>query len=201
MKQKDKKKKKKKRQKKSKEQLKKQNRLTNLSFALNSPSKSTMVWVLGVKFLPKLDASLNAWENVMCACVYMDLYLALPYFQPSFSMASFTEHNPMVILCLVQRTSFILLADSSLSTFSVEYVTSTWLDWKRLHSFLKGYSCVNLTHGLTHHETVLDSLSRDKVCRPLANVVLASSETTARQKYIAVNGSKYKTAIKKPRVQ
>ena len=53
---------------------------------------------------------------------------------------------------------------------------------------LKGYSGVNLIHGLTHPETVLDSLSRDQVCRALANVVLASSETTARQHYIAVNG-------------
>ena len=38
---------------------------------------------------------------------------------------------------------------------------------------------------------MLDSLSRDKVCRLLANVALASSEMTARQHYIAVNGSKY----------
>ena len=44
---------------------------------------------------------------------------------------------------------------------------------------------------------MLDSLLRDKVCRPLANVIIASSETTARQQDIAVNGSKYKTAIKK----
>ena len=65
---------------------------------------------------------------------------------------------------------------------------------------LKGYSGVSLIHGLTHRETVLDSLSRDKVCRPLANVVLASSETTARQHYTAVNGSKYKTATKKPQI-
>ena len=40
---------------------------------------------------------------------------------------------------------------------------------------LKRYSCVSLIYGLTHRETVLDSLSRDKVCRPLAYVVLASS--------------------------
>ena len=39
---------------------------------------------------------------------------------------------------------------------------------------------------------VLDSLTRDQV--------LASSETTAQQQYIAVNGSKYKTAIKKPQI-
>ena len=62
------------------------------------------------------------------------------------------------------------------------------------------YSGVSLIHCLTHRETVLGSLSRDKVCRPLANVVLASLETTARQQYIAVNGSKYKTAIKKPQI-
>ena len=66
------------------------------------------------------------------------------------------------------------------------------------HPTLKGYSGVSLIHGLTHRETLLDSLSR--VCKPLANVVLASSETTARQHYIAVNGSKYKTAIKKPQI-
>ena len=41
---------------------------------------------------------------------------------------------------------------------------------------LKGYSGVSLIHGVTHCETVLDSLSRDQVSRPLANVVLASSE-------------------------
>ena len=39
--------------------------------------------------------------------------------------------------------------------------------------------------------------SRDKVCRPLAYLVL---ETTTRQHYTAVNGSKYKTAIKKPQI-
>ena len=65
---------------------------------------------------------------------------------------------------------------------------------------LKGYSDASLIHGLTRRETVLDSISRDKVCRPLANVVLASSETTARQQYSAVNGSKNKTAIKKPQI-
>ena len=53
---------------------------------------------------------------------------------------------------------------------------------------------------LTHRETVLDSLSRDKVCRPLVKGVLSTSETTARQQYTAVNGSKYKTAIKKPQI-
>ena len=57
---------------------------------------------------------------------------------------------------------------------------------------LKGYSGVNLIHGLNHHETVLDSLSRDQVNRPLIYGVLSSSETTARQQYTAVNGSKYK---------
>ena len=65
---------------------------------------------------------------------------------------------------------------------------------------LKGYSGVSSIHGLTHRETVLDSLSRDTVCRPLAYVVLASSETTTRQQYIAVNGSKYKKAIQKPQI-
>lgn len=65
--------------KKAKSNKKKKNRLTNLSFALNTPSKSTMVLVLDVKFLPKLEASLDAWENFMCVCVYMDLYLVLPY--------------------------------------------------------------------------------------------------------------------------
>ena len=66
---------------------------------------------------------------------------------------------------------------------------SKWPD-----SWLKGYSGVNLIH------TLIDSLSRDKVCRPLANIVLASSETTARQQYTAVNWSKYKTTIKKPQI-
>ena len=37
---------------------------------------------------------------------------------------------------------------------------------------LKGYSTVSLIDDLTHRETVLDSLLRDKVCKPLANVVL-----------------------------
>uniref|UniRef100_A0A671UY46 6-phosphofructo-2-kinase/fructose-2,6-biphosphatase 1 n=1 Tax=Sparus aurata TaxID=8175 RepID=A0A671UY46_SPAAU len=72
-----------------------------------------------------------------------------------------------------------------------------------LHTVLKltpiAYGCkvepffLNIEAVNTHRE-------RDKVCRPLANVVLASSETTARQQYIAVNGSKYKTAIKKPQI-
>ena len=38
-----------------------------------------------------------------------------------------------------------------------------------------------------------------KLC-PLANVVLASSKTTAQQQYTAVNESKYKTAIRKPQI-
>ena len=65
--------------------------------------------------------------------------------------------------------------------------------------FIKRIFWCKFNPWLTHRETVLDSLSRDKVCRPLSNVVLASSETTAGQHYIAVNGSKYKT-IKKPQI-
>ena len=57
---------------------------------------------------------------------------------------------------------------------------------------LKGYSGVNLIHDLTHRETVLDSLSRDQVSRPLIYGDLASSQTTARQRYTAENGFKYK---------
>ena len=57
---------------------------------------------------------------------------------------------------------------------------------------LNGYSGVNLIHGLTHRETVLNSLSRDQVSRPLIYGVLSTSETTTRQQYTAVNGSKYK---------
>ena len=64
------------------------------------------------------------------------------------------------------------------------------------NALLKRYSGVNLIHSLTQRETVLDSLSRDKVCRPLANVVLSTSETTAQQHYIAVNGFKYKLPSK-----
>lgn len=79
MKQKDLKKRKKNKRQKKKQRAIKKKRLTNLSFALNSPSKSTMVLVLDVKFPPKLEASLDAWENFMCVCVYMDLYLVLPY--------------------------------------------------------------------------------------------------------------------------
>ena len=41
---------------------------------------------------------------------------------------------------------------------------------------------------------------RERVCGPLAYIVLASSEMTAQQHYIAVNGPKYKTAIKKPQI-
>ena len=52
---------------------------------------------------------------------------------------------------------------------------------------LKGYSGVNLIHGLTHTKTVLDSLSTDQVSRPLIYGVLSTSETTARQQYTAVN--------------
>ena len=64
-----------------------------------------------------------------------------------------------------------------------------WLRWAKykcagLADNLKGYSGESLIHGLTHRETVLDSLLRDQVCRSLANVVLASSEMTARQQYI-----------------
>ena len=61
---------------------------------------------------------------------------------------------------------------------------------------LKGYSGVSLIHGLIHCETVLDSLSRDQVSRPLIYGVLSTSETAARQQYTAVNGSKYKPSPK-----
>ena len=61
---------------------------------------------------------------------------------------------------------------------------------------LKGYSSVSLIHGLTHLDTEYDPPLRDKVCGPLAYVVLASSETTAQQQYTAVNGSKYKSPSK-----
>ena len=61
---------------------------------------------------------------------------------------------------------------------------------------LKGYSGVTLIHGLNHHETLLDSLSRDQISRPLIYWVLSTSETTAQQQYIAVNGSKYKPPLK-----
>ena len=47
--------------------------------------------------------------------------------------------------------------------------------------WLKGYSCVNLIHVLTHLDSEYDPPSRDKVCGPLAYVVLASSEMTAQQ--------------------
>lgn len=60
MKQKDLKKRKKNKRQKKKQRAIKKKRLTNLSFALNSPSKSTMVLVLDVKFPPKLEASLDA---------------------------------------------------------------------------------------------------------------------------------------------
>uniref|UniRef100_A0A671TV70 EF-hand domain-containing family member C2 n=1 Tax=Sparus aurata TaxID=8175 RepID=A0A671TV70_SPAAU len=68
-----------------------------------------------------------------------------------------------------------------------------------IYTHLKGYyryyiiySGVNLIDGLTHRETVLDSLSRDQVSRPLIYGVLSTSETTTRQQYTAVNGSEYK---------
>ena len=48
-----------------------------------------------------------------------------------------------------------------------------------LQTPLKGYSGVSLIHGLTHRETVLDSLSRDQVSRWLIYGVLSTSETTA----------------------
>ena len=56
---------------------------------------------------------------------------------------------------------------------------------------LQGYSGVNLIHGLTHCETVLDYLSWNQVRRPFFPQVLSTSETAAWQ-YAAVNGSKYK---------
>ena len=45
---------------------------------------------------------------------------------------------------------------------------------------LKGYSSINLIHGLTHHDTESDPPSRDQVFQPLAYVVLATSEKTTR---------------------
>ena len=51
---------------------------------------------------------------------------------------------------------------------------------------LKGYSIVSLIRGLTHLDTEYDPPSWDKVCGPLAYVVLASSETTAQQQYTAL---------------
>ena len=46
---------------------------------------------------------------------------------------------------------------------------------------LKGYSGVSLIHVITHLDTEYNPPSRDKVCEPLAYVVLASSEMTAQQ--------------------
>ena len=78
--------------------------------------------------------------------------------------------------------------------------TSSWKAVRKssevLSLLLKGYSGVSLIHGLNHCETVLDSLSRDQVSRPLIYRVLSTSETTARQQYTAVNGSKYKPPLK-----
>ena len=65
---------------------------------------------------------------------------------------------------------------------------------------LKGIFQCKFNQWSNKSETVLYSVSRDKVCWPLANIVLASSETTPPQQYIAVIGSKYKTAIKKPQI-
>ena len=91
-----------------------------------------------------------------------------------------------------------------LNTFLEIHLKGLRIDWGLMLGLivrlLKGYSGLSLIHGLTYCEAVLDSLSRDQVCRPRADVVLASSETTARQQYIAANGSKYKTAIKKPQI-
>lgn len=49
-----------------------------------------------------------------------------------------------------------------------------------LGQFIIGVSVIQDCQAptLTHRETVLDPLSRDKVCRPLAKVVLSTSETT-----------------------
>ena len=55
---------------------------------------------------------------------------------------------------------------------------------------LKGYSGINSIHVLTHLDTEYDPPSRDKVCRPLRYLVLASSEMAAQQQYTAANGSK-----------
>ena len=54
------------------------------------------------------------------------------------------------------------------------------------YSELKGYSGVSLIHVRTHLDNESDPPSRDKVCRPLACVVLASSETSAQQQYRGV---------------
>ena len=71
--------------------------------------------------------------------------------------------------------------------------TGTCSEWHCGISRFKGiFSLLSLIHGLNHRETVLDSLSRDQVSRTLIYRVLSTSETTARQQYIAVNGSKYK---------
>ena len=56
------------------------------------------------------------------------------------------------------------------------------VDFNRLSSHsLKGYSSVNLIYGLNHRETVLDSLSRDQVSRPLIYGVLSRNDNNTLQ--------------------
>ena len=63
---------------------------------------------------------------------------------------------------------------------------------------LKGYSSVNLIHGLTHRETVLDSLSRDQGSTLLIYRVLSTSEKDCTITIYCSTGLQQETAIKKP---
>ena len=64
----------------------------------------------------------------------------------------------------------------------------------------KGYSGVSLIYGITHHETVLESLLRDQISRPLIYEVLSTSE---KDRTITIHCSirlQQETAIKKPQI-
>ena len=90
--------------------------------------------------------------------------------------------------------------NNRLSTEEVEedisYHPPTPQYWVPSPASLKGYSGVSIIHGLTHCETVLNSLSRDQVSRLLIYGVLSTSEMTARQQYTAVNGRCVRSWIK-----
>ena len=70
------------------------------------------------------------------------------------------------------------------------YVTALKSGWSSCtmldHFYLKGYSSVNLIHGLNHRETVLDSLSRDQVSRPLINLRNDCTTTIHCSKWIQI---------------
>ena len=133
----------------------------------------------------------ESWGHLPCPPSPLQLMFSTPCCSPpgccreSF-IATETQRVPVIKVMIEEVQP--LLCTKCTEPAGISYCVTVNVMWVRLlavcnpsqskpdsySSKLKGYSGVSLIHGLAHRETVLDCLSRGNVCRPLANVVLAS---------------------------